>query len=97
MNFGEAMIAAVHGRLVRRPGWYGNWHVRYCAPTDRGNKKPTLWMAEGWPHPVHSYSPSFDADDVLAEDWDIVDPVSMIASQVGEVGLIEWPGEDDDE
>jgi hypothetical protein len=95
MNFGEAMIAAVHGRLVRRPTWGGNWHARYFAPTDRDDQSPALWMAEGWPAAIHSYAPQFDADDILADDWAIVDPVSMIRCQVGEI--VQARDEEEDE
>lgn len=94
MTLGEAMIAAVHGSLVRRPGWHGNWHMRFCAPVDDGNRTPRILMCEGWPHPVHWHSPDFNGDDVLAEDWETVDPVTMIQCQVGEVGI--WQEDEDD-
>lgn len=95
MNFGEAMIAAVSGALVRRPGWCGNWHIRYVAPVDGQNKSPRILYCEGWPHPVHWHSTNFNGDDVLAEDWEIADPVAMIAAQVGECGV--WLDDEDDE
>jgi hypothetical protein len=95
MTFGEAMIAAVHGRLVRRPDWGGNWHVRFIAPIDGGNRTPRILTCEGWPHPVHWNPPDFDGDDVLAEDWEIVDPVKAIQCQVGEVGI--WGGDEEED
>lgn len=93
MTFGQAMTAAALGRLVRRPDWFGNWHCRVFAPIDSSDPDPRLLMSDGWPYAVTWYQPDFDADDILAEDWVIVDPVEAIASQAPEI----IPVEDDDE
>lgn len=95
MTFTDACTHAVFGALVRRPDWCGNWHLRYTAPTDSPNRQPRLLMCEGWPAPVHYNAPDFNGDDVLAEDWEAVDPVTMIQCQVGEVGI--WLDDEDDQ
>lgn len=94
MTFTEACAHAVSGALMRRPGWHGNWHMRYLAPVDSPNTQPRLLLCEGWPHPVHYHPPEINGDDILTEDWEVVDPVAMIHCQVGEVGT--WLDDEDE-
>lgn len=85
MNFGEAMTAAAFGRIVRRPGWHGSWHCRVFAPIDSRNPEPRLLMADGWPYAVCWNPPDFDADDILADDWEFVAPELAVRSQTPEI------------
>lgn len=94
MKFGEAMTAAAFGRIVRRPGWHGTWHCRVFAPVDSRNPQPRLLMADGWPYAVCWNPPDFDSDDLLADDWQFVDPAAAVQSQAPEV---VWRKDEDED
>lgn len=99
MTFGDAMIAAAHGRFVRRACSRDGWHLRMFHPIDAPDgavKAPKLRWANGWPFPAQWYVADFTADDVLAEDWETVGPSAVIGGG-GQVEIIPCGGEEDNE
>lgn len=90
--FAQAMKAAANGKLVTRGNRKNGWHFRIIRPHDLQDGAgliPILRACNGWPLALVHHHAALTAEDILAEDWRIMDPSEAICGEV-EVEIIPW-------